>query len=65
MPSYTVEVPEGAEEVGIRVRCDDHDESEAFQPGRRSVAFHCEQCSYELQVDVHDLLDWRDTGEMC
>jgi len=33
--NYSVTIPEG-EERGIRIRCDDHDEAEEFQPGYRS-----------------------------
>lgn len=64
MTDYTVELPEG-EEHGIRVRCDEHDESELFQPGYSKVAFACDSCGYELEIAVHDLLDWRDLGERC
>lgn len=64
MRSYTVELPEG-EEHGIRLRCETHDVVETFQPGIRRVAFACEDCGYELEVDVHDLLEWRDLGERC
>lgn len=64
MPTYDVEIPEGPER-GIRVTCEEHGESEEFQPGRRKVAFHCEQCGYELELSLHDLLDWRDLQEMC
>lgn len=62
--NYTVTVPDG-EERGIQVACDDHDEAEEFQPGYRTVAFHCSQCGYELEVTLHELDDWRDLGEMC
>lgn len=68
MLEYTVEVPEGTaegEEYGVRVRCEEHGASETFQPGFRRVAFHCEDCGYEVEVAVHDLLEWRDMGEMC
>jgi hypothetical protein len=64
MTEYTVTVPEEGER-GIRIACDDHGEHEEFPAGRQSVAFHCEGCGYELAVDVHDLLEWRDMGEMC
>lgn len=64
MIDYSVELPEG-EEYGIRVRCDEHGESQEFQPGYRSVAFCCERCGYELELSLHDLLEWRDMGEMC
>jgi uncharacterized protein (DUF983 family) len=64
MPEYSITVPEGGER-GIRVTCDVHGESTEFQPGYRRVAFHCEQCGHELEVALHDLLEWRDMGEMC
>ncbi|PSP27003.1 hypothetical protein BRC65_08305 [Halobacteriales archaeon QH_2_65_14] len=64
MPGYTVEIPEGRER-GIRVTCQDHDESEEFQPGYRTVAFHCPKCGYEVEVTLHDLHEWRDLGEQC
>lgn len=64
MTAYTITVPEG-EERGIRVRCDEHGEAEEFQPGYRKVAFHCGECGYELELALHDLLEWRDMGEMC
>ncbi|MFT4889221.1 MAG: hypothetical protein ACI9YT_000130 [Halobacteriales archaeon] len=64
MTAFTVEVPEG-EERGIRVRCEDHGESEEFQPGYRTVAFYCEGCGYEVEITLHDTHDWRDLGEMC
>ncbi|MFB6152372.1 MAG: hypothetical protein ABEJ40_11265 [Haloarculaceae archaeon] len=63
MATYTVEVPEG-EERGVRVECDEHGESEEFQPGYRTVTFYCEDCGRDLEVTVHDE-DWRDLGEMC
>lgn len=65
MRTYTVEVPDDEPERGIRIRCEEHDQAEEFQPGYRSVAFACDDCGYELEVAVHDLLDWRDTGELC
>lgn len=64
MPRYTVEVPDGRER-GIRVTCEDHGESEAFQPGYRKGTFYCELCGYELEIGLHDPHDWRDVGEMC
>lgn len=64
MTDYTVEVPDGTER-GIRIECDEHGESEEFQPGYRTVAFHCDGCGLEIQIDVRDLYDWRDLGEMC
>lgn len=64
MPDYTVTVTDGTER-GIRVQCTDHDEASEFQPGRRTVAFYCSGCGYELEVTLHDLADWRDLGEMC
>lgn len=62
--TYTVTVPDG-EERGLRVQCDEHGESEAFQPGYRRVAFHCSGCGYELELTLHDCHDWRDLGERC
>jgi hypothetical protein len=29
------------------------------------VAFFCDRCGYELEVDVRTADDWRDLGEMC
>lgn len=62
--TYTVEVPSGSER-GIRVTCDEHGESDEFQPGYRKVAFHCEACGYEIEIGLSDLHDWRDMREMC
>lgn len=64
MATYTVEVPD-EEERGVRVSCDEHGTSEEFQPGYRTVAFFCERCGYEVEVDVRKADDWRDLGEMC
>jgi uncharacterized protein (DUF983 family) len=64
MLAYTVELPEG-EERGIRIACEEHGEAEEFQPGYRTVAFHCDRCGYELEVDLRRLDEWRDFGEMC
>jgi uncharacterized protein (DUF983 family) len=64
MTDYTVTVPEG-EELGIRVRCEDHGEVAEFQPGYRTVTFHCEGCGYEIELTLHDTRDWRDLGELC
>jgi uncharacterized protein (DUF983 family) len=64
MLAYTVELPEG-EERGIRIACEEHGEAREFQPGYRTVAFHCERCGYELEVDLRRLDEWRDFGEMC
>lgn len=62
--TYTVEVPEG-EELGVRIECAEHGEAEEFHPAERSVAFYCEGCGYEVEVTLHDCLDWRDLGERC
>ncbi|WP_254761821.1 hypothetical protein [Natrinema marinum] len=64
MTTYTVEVPDGNER-GMRIVCDEHGDAEEFQPGYRTVAFHCEGCGVELEVTLHDLREWRDLGEMC
>lgn len=64
MSQYTVEIPE-QQERGIRVTCDEHGESEEFHPGHRKVAFCCDLCGYEVEVNLHDLREWRDLGEMC
>lgn len=64
MPSYSVDLLDGPER-GIRVACEEHGAREEFPPGRRKVAFHCDDCGYELEVALHDLLEWRDMGEMC
>ncbi|WP_049927511.1 hypothetical protein [Halopiger goleimassiliensis] len=61
---YRIEDLEG-EERGLRVGCEAHDEWEEFEPGRRSVAFYCPDCSLEVEVRLHDDLDWRDWGERC
>jgi len=63
MSQYTVTLPEG-EERGVKIACDEHGESEEFQPGYRTVAFHCEGCGYELELTVHDLLNPREQ-ELC
>lgn len=64
MTTFTVETPDGPER-GVRVACDDHGESEEFPPGRRSVAFYCPDCGYEVEVGLHDTHEWRDPGERC
>jgi len=64
MFSYTVEVPQQGER-GIRVSCEDHGESEEFQPGYSSVAFHCSKCGYEIEITAHDLHEWREFAELC
>jgi len=64
MPEYTVTVPDG-QERGVVVECETHGDSEEFQPGYRTVAFHCNGCGYELELTLHDVHDWRDFGEMC
>lgn len=52
-------------ERGIRVRCTDHDVTEEFEPGYRSGSFYCSECGFEVEVSLHDMLDWRDWGERC
>lgn len=64
MTVYTVELPSGKER-GTRVERNEHGEFEEFEPGYRIVAFYCETCGYEVEVDVHDTHDRRDYGEMC
>lgn len=64
MATFTVEMPDDRER-GIRVRCEDHDECQEFQPGFRKVAFHCPGCGYEVEINVSDTLEWRDMQEMC
>ena len=64
MTEYTIEVPDGRER-GIRVECDEHGEWEEFQPGYRTVPFYCEGCGIEIRVDVSDVDEWKDMGEMC
>ncbi|TYL38013.1 hypothetical protein CV102_14010 [Natronococcus pandeyae] len=64
MSVYTVELPDERER-GIRVECDEHGESEEFEPGYRTVAFYCELCGYEVEINVHDTHEWRDFGERC
>ena len=61
---YRIEDLEG-EERGLRVGCETHDEWAEFEPGRRSVAFFCPECSLEVEVSLHADLDWRDWGERC
>lgn len=64
LATFTVEVPD-EEERGVRVSCEAHGEREEFRPGHRRGTFYCEGCGFELAVDLHDLLDWRDWGERC
>jgi transposase len=64
MSTYTVAVPE-AKELGVRVTCDEHGTTEEFRPEQRTVAFFCDRCGYEIEVDVRAVDDWRDYGEMC
>lgn len=64
MSPYEVERPDGPER-GVRVTCTTHDEHEEFDPGHRRVAFYCPGCGFELEVALHDTLDWRDMGERC
>lgn len=64
MASYRVVDPEGLDE-GIRVVCEDHGESETFQPGFRTVAFHCARCGIEVSITLENTAEWRDLGEMC
>lgn len=61
---YEIERPDGPER-GIRVACTDHGTAEEFHPAERQVAFHCPDCAMEVEVTLHDLLDWRDLGERC
>ncbi|WP_148680494.1 hypothetical protein [Halovivax ruber] len=61
---YRVE-PLADPERGMRVGCERHDEWRVFDPGRRSVVFYCPDCSMEIEVTLHDDLDWRDWGERC
>ncbi|WP_243645165.1 hypothetical protein [Natrarchaeobius chitinivorans] len=61
---YRIEDLEGKER-GLRVGCETHDEWREFEPGRRAVAFYCPDCSLEVEVRLHDDLDWRDWGERC
>ena len=64
MTTYEIERPDGPER-GIRVRCPDHDEETEFQPERRRGTFYCSRCGFEVEVALHDTLDWRDMGERC
>jgi len=64
MTSYRIKNPE-KEELGVRVTCEEHGESEEFEPGRRKVAFYCRMCGYELEITLRDTTDWRDLGERC
>ncbi len=56
--NYTVTVPDG-EERGRRIRCEEHGESEEFQPGYRTVAFHCSVCGYELELIRFSFIHYR------
>lgn len=62
--AYEIEAPDGPER-GVRVRCTDHDTQTEFDPAERRVAFHCPACAMEIEVALHDLLEWRDLGEWC
>lgn len=64
MTTFTVEVPD-EQERGLRVGCKDHDQWEVFQPGYRTVAFYCDGCGFEIEVNLQDTLDWRDLEERC
>jgi len=64
MTEYAVTVFDD-DERGIRVKCEGHGEAQEFQPGYRTVTFHCDGCGYELELTLHDTNDWRDLGEMC
>lgn len=66
MRTYEIEVPEERDpERGVVGRCPVHDEREEFDPGRAGGAFCCSGCGYELEVSLHDTVDWRDWGEWC
>ena len=62
--SYEIERPDGPER-GIRVVCVEHGEDAEFRPEQRRGAFYCPDCGIEIEVALHDLLDWRDLGERC
>lgn len=64
MTSYRVVPPDGPED-GIRVECEAHGESQTFQPGYRTVAFHCSECDIEVGIRIEDTEDWRELTEMC
>lgn len=64
MVTYEVERPDGPER-GLRVACPEHGEEEHFPAGRSRVAFYCEGCGFEVEVAVHDTLDWRPLTERC
>ena len=64
MPTYEVHFPDEPER-GIRVECTEHGEVEEFPAGHRKVVFYCELCSYEIELALHDMLEWRDMQEMC
>lgn len=61
---YEIERPDGPER-GILVTCTAHGESQEFQPAERRVAFHCPDCAMEVEVSLHDMLEWRDLQERC
>lgn len=64
MTSYRVVPPEGPED-GIRVECEVHGESETYEPGYRTVAFHCAECDVEVGIRIEDTEDWRELTEWC
>lgn len=64
MTSYRLETPDEPDE-GIRIVCEEHDESETFQRGHRKVTFYCVGCDVELGITLENLEDWRDLQEMC
>lgn len=64
MATYRVEHPEEFGQ-GVRVECEEHGESETFEPGRRKAAFHCDACGIEISVHLEDTEDWRELTEMC
>lgn len=62
--TYRVEAPEEPD-AGIRVACEAHNGSETFEPGYRTVAFHCDGCGIEVEVHLEDTEEWRELTELC
>lgn len=64
MATYRVFVPERPGD-DIRIACDEHGETARFEPGFRSVAFHCHGCGREVELSLRDTDDWRELTEWC
>ena len=64
MTPYEIERPTERER-GIRLRCPEHDEEVELQPGHSGGVLYCPGCGIEIEISLHDDLDWRDWGERC